>query len=259
MSNQVPFPGAPQQSTGTTATPSATPPPPTTPPPASSGGGAKLKILGGCGAAGCLGLVVVAVIGVILLYVFSSGGDDPRSSPGPGYGPQPAPSVRPGPGPSKTSGALSGFAPARVGSYGLVSASRQTELVQKGAADALLLKYRAGSSGNRNMGSDQASTGSSSVAEVSMLVVAMSSESGALGFLRGFGQAMSNKGAKVTEEQQMSGGGTTIGYNGGSSGTAGLVVTAGKVALVTIVPAGEIRAAFDFYQQYVDSVKANNR
>lgn len=120
---------APVPGGGYGAAPGAVPPPP----PADDGGG--MKILGGCGVAGCLGAVFAALMGVGLIIVLvmlggsSSGGGSSSPSSGPG-GEVPA------------NGSVRDLVRQQVGAYRLVGTS-PLEKVPPGVVDSIGAVYMA--------------------------------------------------------------------------------------------------------------------
>ena len=100
---------------------------------AQSGGGSGAKILGGCGIAGCLGVVVAGIVVLLVIVLFSSGSSSSSSSPS--GGPSEAPS----------SGSLRSLVKNQIGPYRLTEVTaRPTKLpaeLTSGSQDSLGLSY----------------------------------------------------------------------------------------------------------------------
>jgi hypothetical protein len=115
------------------------------PPQASSGAGTK--ILGGCGIAGCLGIVFVGIVGIALVIVFmvsrpsssSVSSSDPGGEPGGSSGSSGSSEV-------PSSGALKELVRQQIGPYQLLGAGRPDKLpspLMPGLQDSLGLNYTA--------------------------------------------------------------------------------------------------------------------
>jgi hypothetical protein len=112
------------------------------PPPANDEGGG-MKVLGGCGLAGCIGAVVAVMVGIGLIMVLvmlaggsssssgSSGGGDPSSGPG---------------GDVPTEGSVRSLLRQQVGAYRLASTT-PLEKVPQGAIDSIGAIYTSPSGG----------------------------------------------------------------------------------------------------------------
>ncbi len=145
----APPPGPPGYA-GPPAFAPAPPPPPAAPQP--SGGGGAAKVLGGCGVAGCIGIVlaVAAVVGLIVVLVIvgrsSSGGGSSSSNDEPTTPSEPSTSGSEGRSDVPMTGSLRTLVKDRIGPYRLLQTATVTQLgdrLQGGVIDSLAAIYRA--------------------------------------------------------------------------------------------------------------------
>ncbi len=105
-------------------------------PPPGDGGGGGMKVLGGCGVAGCLGIVVAVGLVMVFVFVFafSGGGGGSSSSGSSGEGP--------GSGDVPTSGSVRDLVRQNIGPYRLAGTS-PLEKVPSGVVDNVGAVYTA--------------------------------------------------------------------------------------------------------------------
>jgi hypothetical protein len=148
-------PAAPPGYGGPPAFGGAPPPPPPVPVPVpAGGGGGAAKILGGCGVAGCIGIVlaVFAVVGLIVVLIMIGGSSSSSSDGGSASNEEPTTPSEPSRSGSEgrsdvpMTGSLRTLVKDRIGPYKLMQTATVTQLgdrLQGGVIDSLAAIYRA--------------------------------------------------------------------------------------------------------------------